>query len=97
MVLLGRNLTCHSMVTEAIGFVERLETEGLGIEANDKRAHRRPEFHKVLLLFHEKSDFNHQLKFPAMTLRAHHLIHRTDDTCHFPCRHHMAMWTSPLR
>jgi hypothetical protein len=41
------------------------------------------EFNKVLELFRDEADWDHQYKYPTMALWSYHLIHRLDDTCHF--------------
>ena len=79
----GGNPTRHSSVYAAIKRVEKLETKGLGVEANDKRAYSQAEFNKLLEILRSQEDFAHRIKYPTMTLWAAHLIHRLDDTCHF--------------
>ena len=79
----GGNPTRHPIVKAAIAKVEALETRGLGVPPNTKRAYRDAEFNMILSKFREWQDFDHMIKFPMMTLWAHHLIHRIDDTCHF--------------
>jgi len=80
---IGGNPTQHVSITQFIGDVERKETRGQGVKANDKRAYREAEFFMVLQLFREEEDFDHRWKYPTMTLWSHHLIHRLDDSCHF--------------
>ena len=72
----GGNPTRHSQVHDVIRSIEAKEVKGLGVSANDKRAYREAEFMKVLELFCEQQDFDHQMKCPLM-------MHRLDDTCHF--------------
>jgi hypothetical protein len=83
MERIGGNPTRHHSVSEAIKKIVALETKGLGVDPNDKRAYSSAEFMKTLELFRTQHDFNHRIKYPFMTLWAYHLIHRLDDTCHF--------------
>jgi Transcriptional activator of glycolytic enzymes len=79
----GGNPTRHSSVYACIKKVEKLETKGLGVKPNDKRAYNQPEYNKVFEIMRSVDDFDHRIKFPTMTLWSTHLIHRLDDTCHF--------------
>lgn len=56
---------------------------GLGAKAKDKRAFTTEEFNKMIDILREQDDFSRHSKYVAMTLWSKHLIHRTDDTCHF--------------
>jgi hypothetical protein len=84
----GGNVSCgnptrHRSISELIKKVKKKECRGQGVKANDKRAYSKEEFYKVLELFRDESDWDHQYKYPMMALWAYHLIHRLDDTCHF--------------
>ena len=81
---IGGNPTRHTSVSAVIKKVIDMEMKGMGVAANDKRPYSEVEFFMVLDLFRRKVDFDHQIKYPSMTLWAYHLIHRMDDTSHFP-------------
>jgi hypothetical protein len=77
------NPTRHKSISELIKKVKKKECRGQGVKANDKRDYTKEEFNKILELFRAESDWDHQFKYPMMSLWSYHLIHRLDDTCHF--------------
>ena len=66
-----------------INKVEDLENKGLGADPNDKRGYNDAEFDFVCETFRTEPTFEKGLKYLMMTLWAHTLIHRMDDTAHF--------------
>jgi hypothetical protein len=52
-----------------------LEVRDLGKKANYKQPYTREEFNKMLELFRAVNDFDHSVKYVAMTLWEKHLIH----------------------
>lgn len=79
----GGNPTQHGSVNKLIGKIGKMETEGNGKAANDKRSYRQAEFNKLLELFRRCPDFDHRWKYSTMTVWAYNLIHRIDDTSKF--------------
>jgi hypothetical protein len=70
----GGNPTRHKSISDLIKKVKKKECRGQGRKANDKRAYSRAEFNKVLELFREQDDWDHQYKYPMMALWAYRLI-----------------------
>lgn len=64
--------------------MEEMEAKDLGADPNDKRACTKAEFTKILEISRrEHLDFDRRIRCPAVTLWAHHLIHRANDTGSF--------------
>ncbi|CAB9496607.1 expressed unknown protein [Seminavis robusta] len=83
----GGNPARHASLNEVIKKIERHEARDEGKDANDKRPYNDNEFFKLLEMLRRKEDFDHNMKYPMMSLWSYHLIHRLDDTCHFKVEH----------
>ena len=65
----GGNPTQHRSINELIQKVAKAEVRGLGRKANDKRPYTREEFQTKMDLFRQRrQDFNHNVKYPMITL-----------------------------
>ena len=78
------NPTKSDLVNDMIKQVKKFEVRGEGAPSNAKRPLTQAEFRQTMKLFRAPgNDWNHQWRYPMMSLWQYHLIGRVDDVVHF--------------